>query len=202
MSNLSPAEKRQKFLWEFIDLLTGAAFPFIIMCIFSSTIIMFAASEDVAVQLLAVIGGDILLLGAYVIFGRQNGATAYRKHVLNEQKRSLNSSDKRSIYATGEYEVWKGAVIPLITCVPFIIFQIIDLCAPNTFTSFMLEYACGWAYFPISLTGAPQALDFALIILPVAAHLTGYILGKRKEENLQKEIAEESENFNKKKRRK
>ncbi|MGN0814398.1 MAG: hypothetical protein ACI4MH_04110 [Candidatus Coproplasma sp.] len=202
MSDLSSAEKRQKFLWELKDLLVGAAFPFIIMCIFSSTIIMFASSEDLAIELLAVIGGNVLLLAAYVIFGRQNGATAFHKFVLNETKRSLNSSDKRSIYATGEYAVWKGVVIPLITCIPFIIFQIVDLIYPNAFTSFMLQYACGWAYFPISLTGAPQALDFLFIILPVGAHLAGYILGKKKEEKLQEEIQEESQKIKSKKRKK
>lgn len=202
MSNLNSAQRRQKFLWELKDLLTGAAFPFIIMCIFSSTIIMFASSEDLAVQLLAVVGGNFLLLAAYVVFGRQNGATAYRKFILNQTKRSLNSSDKTAIYATGEYALWKGAVIPLITCVPFFICQITDLCIPNPFTAFMLRYACGWAYYPVFLTGAPQALDFLFTVLPIGAHLAGYILGKKKEIKAQEQIAEENAKINKKKRKK
>ncbi|MGN0818221.1 MAG: hypothetical protein ACI4L9_04555 [Candidatus Coproplasma sp.] len=200
MSNLSTAEKRQKILWEIKDLLIGAAFPFIVMCVFSSTIIMFGASEDLAIQLIAVIGGDLMLLAAYVIFGRQNGATAYRKTVLNASKRSLNSSDKRVLYATGEYALWKGLVIPFITCVPFIIFQIIDLCCTNMFTTFMLQYACGWAYYPIYLTGAPQALDFLFLVIPVAAHLVGYVLGKKKE--LEAQAAEEGKRAKDKKRKK
>lgn len=201
MSDLSGAEKREKFFWELKDLFTGAAFPFILMCVLSTSIIMFAAADDLAIQLLAVVGGDLLFLIAYVIFGRQNGAVAYRKLVLNETKRKLDSSDKRAVYATGEYALWKGAVIPLITCVPFVIFQAVQLVHPNPFTDFMLQYTCGWAYFPVSLTGAPQALDFLFIAFPVAAHLVGYVLGKKKEEKEQDKIAEDGRTSGKKRRK-
>lgn len=192
-TELTPQQKRQKILWEARDLLLGAAFPFIIMCIFSSTIIMFADMNDLAVRLIAVIGGDILLAAAYVIFGRQNGATGYRKYYLNETKRALNSAESKVIYKTGEYALWKGFVIPLISCIPFIIFQVIDICYTNTFCQFMLRYACGWAYYPLHGLGVHEAVNFVLIVIPVAAHAAGYVLGMKREEKIQSAIAEESE---------
>ena len=201
-TELTPQEKRQKFLWEARDLIIGAALPFVIMCIFSSTIILFADTDDLTVQLIAIIGGDILLAAAYFIFGRQNGATAYRKYYLNETKRALNSSDKKVIYKTGEYALWKGFAIPLISCVPFIILQIINICAPNTFCEFMLRYACGWAYFPLHAAGVHEAVNFVFIVIPVAAHVAGYILGMKKEEKIQAQVAEESARIRKKKHKK
>lgn len=188
---LTPAEKRQKILWEIRDLLIGAAFPFVIMCIFSSTIIMFGDTDDILVSVLAILGGDALLIAAYVIFGRQNGAVSYRRYYLNETKRRLDSSDKRAIYKTGEYALWKGIVIPLITCIPFIIFQIINIAIPNTFCIFALKYLCGWAYLPFTKAGVHEAANFVFIIIPVAAHLAGYILGMLKEQKLQAQLAEE-----------
>jgi hypothetical protein len=199
-SNLTGAEKREKVLWEIKDLLAGMAFPFIIMIIFSATIIMFAGFEDETVEAIALIGGEVLIIAAFIIFGMQNGATAYRKYILGEQKRKLNSSDKKSIYRTGEYAVWKGLVIGFATTVPFIIFQAINLIVPNTFCEFILLYACGWAYYPISLLGIPQAIDFVMIILPVGVHFLGYYLGMKKEMRIQQIIAEESKKANKKKK--
>ncbi len=201
-NTLTPAEKRQKILWEFGDLLLGAVLPFIIMCLFSCTIIMFAETEDIAIHLIAVIGGDVLLAAAYVIFGRQNGATAYRKFYLNQTKRALDSKEKKVIYKTGEYALWKGFVIPLISCVPYIIIQIINICAPNSFCTFILMYACGWAYYPLYYTSAPEAVKFVFIVIPVAAHAAGYVLGMRKEEKIQAQVAEESAKLKKKKRKK
>ncbi len=199
---LSAAEKRQKILWEIRDLLIGAAFPFVIMCIFSSTIIMFGDSDDIAIQILAILGGNIMLIAAFIIFGRQNGAVSYRKYYLNETKRRLNSSDKRAIYKTGEYALWKGIVIPLITCIPFIIVQIINIAVPNTFCLFVLKYVCGWAYYPLSKAGVHEAVNFVFIIIPVASHLGGYVLGMLKEQKLQAQLAEENEKAKKRKKSK
>lgn len=192
-TELTSQQKRQKFLWEARDLVIGAALPFVVMCIFSSMIIMFAGMNDLTVRLIAIIGGDILLVAAYVIFGRQNGATGYRKYYLNETKRALNSTESKVIYKTGEYALWKGFVIPFISCIPFIILQVINICYANAFCTFMLSYACGWAYYPLQGTGAPEAVNFVFIILPVAAHAVGYVLGMKKEEKIQAQIAEESE---------
>jgi hypothetical protein len=183
-------------------MLAGAAFPFMIMVIFSSTIILFASYDDLTVKLIATIGGELLILAAVYIFGKNNGAAAYRKYVLGVRKRALNSTDKKAIYKTGEYSLWKGIAIPLITVIPFVIFQIINIAAPNNFTYIMLLYMCGWAYYPFTFFDIAEAFNFILIILPVGAHLIGYVIGKIKEEKIQQQIAMESENVNKKKRKK
>jgi hypothetical protein len=201
-SDLTSEQRREKVLWEIKDLLQGMAFPFIIMVIFSTTILMFAGFDDDTVKAVATIGGEVLLIAAFIIFGRQNGATAYRKYILGEQKRKLGSSDKKSIYHTGEYAVWKGLIIGFATTVPFIIFQAINLIVPNSFCEFILLYACGWAYYPISLLGIPQAVDFVMILLPVGVHFLGYYLGMKKEMKIQQVIAEESQKANKKKKNK
>lgn len=200
--NLTKTDKRIKILRETRDLLVGAAFPFIIMIVFSSTIIAFAGVSDLAIQILAVVGGEALLIGAFIIFGRQNGATAYRKYILGSKKRQLGTEDKNALYRTGEYALWKGFVIGFITTVPFIVFQIVNLAAPNSFTKFILLYACGWAYFPLQLCGAPEAVNFVFILVPVGVHVAGYILGKRKEIAMQRRVAEESEKRYKKRRNK
>ena len=200
---LTSEEKRQKFLWEARDLVLGALLPFIIMLLFSCTIIMFADSGDLAVRLVAVIGGNILLAAAYVIFGRKNGATAYNRFYVNQTKRSLNSKEKAVLYKTGEYALWKGFAIPLISCIPYIIFQLINIFAPNAVCNFALRYAFGWAYYPFGIAGLHEAVNFVMIIVPVAAHVIGYYTGMRKEERIQAELAEQTQaKSNRKKRRK
>ncbi len=183
---------KRKFWFELKDIFAGVAFPFILMIILSSTIIAFAGyGDDVAVNVVAVAGGEIMLIAAFVVFGRANGSAAYRKHIQNEQKRSLGSTDETAVYHTGEYAIWKGLTIGFICCVPFIIFQVIELCAPNTFTAFCLRYVCAWAFYPFSYLGESfQALNFIMIIVPVAAHTVGYYIGKRKEIKIQKKLEE------------
>ncbi len=187
-NKLTSEQLRQKIWWEFLDLLTGALLPLVIMLLFSCTIIMFADSDDLAVQLVAVIGGDILLAAAYFIFGSKNGSTAYRKFYLNETKRALDSAEKQALYRTGEYSLWKGFVIPLISCVPYVVVQVINACAPNQVCTFLLIYAFGWAYFPFTLAGLHQALGLVMLVVPVAAHAAGYVYGKCKEEKLQAQL--------------
>lgn len=199
---LTSEEKRQKILWEARDLLLGALLPFIIMLLFSCTIIMFADSDDLAVQLVAVVGGNVLLAAAYVIFGRKNGATAYNKSYVNHTKRSLNSKEKSVIYGTGEYALWKGFVIPLISCIPYIIIQLINIFAPNTACEFALRYAFGWAYYPLNIAGLHEAFNFVFIVMPVAAHVIGYYTGMRKEERIQAELVEQTQAKNNRKKRK
>lgn len=201
---LTKQEKRRKILWEIKDIFAGVAFPLIVLVIFSSTIIAYAFTgiDDLTVKILAVGGGELLIIIAYIIFGRQNGATAYRKFVLNDKKRAIGSDDKQSIYKTGEYAIWKGALIGFLTTVPFIIFQIINICYENSFCTFILQYACGWAFFPSRLLGAHQAVNLALALLPTGVHLIGYILGRYKEEKIQNKISEESGKLKKDKRAK
>ena len=200
-SNLTPQEKRQKFFWELKDLITGAVLPLVIQLLFSCTVVMFADSDDLAVHLIAVIGGNILIAGAYFIFGRQNGGTAYRKYYLNQTKRALENREKQVVFKTGEYSLWKGFVIPVLSCVPYILIQIIELCVPNTFCGFMLRYGFGWAFYPLSRLGVNGAVNFVFIIIPVAAHALGYYLGMKKAEKLQKQALDESAAYREKRRK-
>ena len=196
--------KKKKFLFELRDIFAGTAFPFMISVLFSATIIAYSSyRQDLGVSLLALIGGEALFIISLVIFGRANGAAAYRKFVLNEKKRQLNSSDERAVYHTGEYALWKGALIGFLITIPFIIIQIIELIASNVFCSFCLEYIFAWAYCPFSYLGERyEALSFIMVLMPVAVHMLAYYLGKIKEEKIQEQIAVESEKAKKKKRRK
>ncbi len=181
-SEQTAVDLKRKVLLETKNFLIDLAFPFMLMLVISATILSYASyADDLAVSLIALIGGEIMLAGALVIFGRANGSTAYNKTMLNAQKRELGSTDEKVICRTGEYAIWKGVLIGFILCVPFIIFQIIELCVHNVVTSFCLQYMCGWAYFPFHYFGTSyQALGFIMIILPVGAHTLGYHLGKLK----------------------
>ena len=191
----------RKVLLEFKDILAGVAFPLIVMLVISTTIIMFASYADLGVSLLALIGGEIMLTVALVIFGRANGNAAYNKTVLNSQKRSLGSTEEKVVCGTGEYALWKSILIGGILCIPFVIFQIIELCYDNTTCNFALQYVFGWAYYPFSYLGKKyQALNLIMIILPIAAHTVGYYLGKLKQIKIQEAVAER--NANKKRRKK
>lgn len=190
-------------MWlEFIDILSGVAFPFIGMTVISTTIISFAGySGDLGVSIAALIGGEIMVIAALVIFGRANGNAAYNKTVLNNQKRSLGSTEEKVVCGTGEYALWKGVVIGAILCIPFLIFQIIELCYDNMVCNFGLQYVCGWAYYPFSYLGKGyQALNFILVILPIASHTVAYYLGKLKQIKIQEAVA--AKHADKKRRKK
>ncbi|MDE6558180.1 MAG: hypothetical protein K2K39_03630 [Clostridia bacterium] len=173
----------RKILLEIKDLLIGVAFPMVAILVISTTILVYAdyAREDLLISLFALIGGEIMLTAAFITFGRANGSSAYKKTLLHAQKRGLGSKDERVICKTGEYALWKAAVIALILSLPFIIFQTIELCYSNVFTSFCLKYMCGWAYFPFSYLGKQyQGLNFIMLLLPLGTHMLGYWLGKLK----------------------
>ncbi len=73
-------KKSNKILYEIRDMLTGAAFPIMLQLIFSTSIILFADyNEEPVLQVFVLVFGEILLAGAYVVFGRQNGLAAYRR---------------------------------------------------------------------------------------------------------------------------
>lgn len=197
---MTAEDKRRKLWWEIKDLLAGAAFPFMIMLVFCVTIISYAGyGEELGIAVLCLAVGDVLLIAAYVIFGRQNGATAYRKYILNSKKRELGTDDRKALYYTGEYAVYKAVIIGIVTCVPFIIFQLINCLAPNTVCKFALMYCFGWAYYPFNLAGLSEWLNFIWIIPLVAIHVAAYILGKKQEEKKQRKIAEAQKKGKKKK---
>ncbi len=201
-NQVKTTSKKRKFWLEFKDLIAGVAFPLIVTIIFSSAIISFASTSDLALCIIALVGGEIMLIGALIIFGRANGAHAYKNTVEHAQKRELGSSDEKVGYGTGEYALWKGAVIALMVCVPFVIFQTIELIVPNSFTSFCMRYIFAWAYYPFSFLGQKfQALNYIMIILPVGVHMLGYHLGKLKEIKIRKKLAESAE-YRKRQRKK
>ncbi len=196
---LNGEQRTKKVLLELKDLLAGAAFPFMLQLVFSASVILFASyTEELGLSIAALVFGELLLCGAYIIFGRQNGIVAYRRTVQNNKKREAGSSEPRAVLAVGEYAVYKGFVIALISCLPFIIFQIINAAAPNKPCEFALMYAFGWAWYPfelINLSGAnvSEWLNLIWIVLPVAVHVIAYFLGARRERKKQLLIAKAQE---------
>lgn len=189
-------------IWlEFLDLLSDIALPFIVMTVISTTIISFACySRDLGISIAALIGGEIMITASLVIFGRANGNAAYNKTVLNNQKRSLGSTEEKVVCRTGEYALWKGVLIGAVLCIPFVIFQVIELCHHNWVCDFALQYVFGWAYYPFSYLGKGyQALNFIMAILPIVTHTVAYYLGKLRQIKIQEAVAEMKAN---KKRRK
>lgn len=188
-------QKRQRVLLEIKDMLVGAAFPFMLQLVLSASVILFAdINDDAAIQGFSLAVGELMLIGAYVIFGRQNGISAYRKFTVSEKKRELQTDDIAAYYRTGEYAVWKGIVIGVISVIPFIIFEFIECVAPNTVCGFVLKYAFGWAVYPFIVFGVKiEWLNFIWIIIPVVVHTAAYIWGAVKERKKQQLVREAQE---------
>ena len=199
---LNSSQKRQKILLEIKDFLVGAAFPFMLQLVLSVSVILFAdAQGELAIQVFALVVGEIMLIAAYVIFGRQNGISAYRKTTLTQKKRDMGSTDVNVYYKTGEYAIWKGIVIGAISTVPFILFQFIQCLAPNTFCEFLLKYAFGWAAYPFKVIGVEtEWLNFIWIVIPIGVHTGAYYLGGRQEKKKQ-ELLEKAQEIKGKKKK-
>lgn len=186
-----PSKKRKVWL-EIKDILAGCAFPFIIMIVFSSTLITFSVSDsaELFLRLISICGGEVVLAIALFIFGRTNGSEAYKNTIENGRKRELGSSDEKVFYRTGEYALWKGLVIGLIICLPYLIVLTIQVCAKNSVCSFLLEYVFCWGYAPFSFLGEEfLALSYTSIIFPVAIMTVGYYFGKRRQIKIQEQLA-------------
>lgn len=194
-------EQKKKGIWlEIKDLFTGAAFPVMLQLILSASIILFvdALSEDTALQIVVLVIGELLFMGAYTIFGRQNGITAYRRTVQNAKKRELQADDLTCWLKTGDYAVWKGIVIGLITVIPFMFVQFIHCVAPNLVCEFILKYAFGWAAYPFIVIGQAagefsQWLNYIWIIVPVGVHTAAYVWGASIEKKRRQKVAEAQE---------
>ena len=96
---LTAKEWGKKILLELKDLLAGAAFPLMLSLILSSTVISYAAygnEEDLRLKIVVLVVGEVLVFAATVIFGKQNGVTAYKRTVQNGNKRKVNSNDLSS----------------------------------------------------------------------------------------------------------
>lgn len=195
-NKLTARETRYKIGCEVLDLLAGAAFPFMLMLILSATVIGFISyggKEDVALKAVILVVGELLLAAATVIFGKQNGASAYKKFIQNGTKRETGSQEPKVRLRVGEYALWKGIVIPLIVCVPFIIVNTIYSAAPNKACEFVMFYMFGWAYYPFGLMNLSPWLNFIWIIPYVAVHAGAYVYGGKTEKKKQEIIAGQNE---------
>lgn len=194
-------EQKKRGIWlEIKDLFTGAAFPVMLQLILSASIILFvdALTEDTALQIVVLVIGELLFMGAYTIFGRQNGITAYRRTVQHAKKRELQADDLTCWLKTGDYAVWKGIVIGLITVIPFMLVQFIHCVAPNLVCEFILKYAFGWAAYPFIVIGQAagklsQWLNYIWIVVPVGVHAAAYVWGASIEKKRQQKVAEAQE---------
>ena len=199
---LDSKQKRQKVLLEIKDFLAGAAFPFMLQLVLSVSVILFADyNEDAAIQAFALAVGEIMLIAAYVIFGRQNGISAYRKTVIAQKKREMGTDDVKVYYKTGEYAIWKGVVIGAVSVIPFVIIQFIQCLAPNVFCEFVLKYAFGWAAYPFIVFGVKISwLNFIWIVVPIGVHTLSYFWGGYSEKKKQAIMQQAQEAKDKKKK--
>ena len=199
---LNSKQKRQKVLLEIRDLLIGAAFPLMLQLVLSASIIMFAdANGEPAIQAFALAVGEIMMIAAYVIFGRQNGVSAYRKTVVTQKKRDMESSNVQAYYRTGEYALWKGIVIGAVSVIPFVIFQFAQCIVANSFCEFILKYAFGWAAYPFKVFGVKtEWLNFIWIIIPIGVHTAAYYWGGYQEKKRQAIVEKAQEIKDKKKK--
>ena len=190
-TEFSSADKRKAVGYEIRDLLAGSAFPIMLQLVFSASIILFADSSlgELALQIVALVFGEGLLIGAYLIFGRQNGIAAVRKSVQNVTRRE-NSDDIKAHFRVGEYALWKGFVIGFITCVPFILFQFVQGVYPNVVCEFILKYAFGWATYPLDFAAVSDWLNLVWIIPLTCVHAAAYYWGGALERKRQQKVAD------------
>lgn len=190
-NELTAEEKRKKIFAEITDMLAGAAFPLMLMLIFGASIFGFAASMDeLALKIVIVVAGEVFLVAAYVIFGRQSGVTAMRRTVQHAKKRELGADDFKARAYVGEYAIYKGFVIAAISCVPYILVQIIGGAAPNTVCDFLLKFVFGWAYYPFTIGGLSGWFGLILVIPLVCVHAGAYVWGGTGEFKKQQKITE------------
>lgn len=199
---LTSKEICKKILLELKDMLISAAFPFMLMLILSATVISFVAygGDDAALKVVILVVGEGLLVAATVIFGRQNGAAAYKKTMQNENKRKVASTEINARLYIGEYAPVKGAIIPLLCCLPFIIFQIVYAAYPNDICKFALMYVFGWAYFPFNLAGLSPWLNLLWVIPYAGVHFGAYMWGADREKKKQAQLAAADEVITKNKK--
>ena len=184
------ADKRLKIWYEIKDLLAGAAFPLMLQIILSVSFIAMtpAITADDALSIVLLVIGELLLAVAYFIFGRYSGVTSVRKLVQNTKKRDMGTTEKQALFGTGEYSAYKGFVMGLISCLPYALIQLIELCAHNSFCDFLLQYVFGWAIFPFSYIEISSWLNFIWIIVPTVIHGIAYIIGAYREWDKQQKI--------------
>lgn len=187
-------DKKTAFLYEMRDVLSGTAFPLMLQMILSVTFIGMATAfseNDLLLSIIMLCIGELFVGAAYFIFGRQSGVTSVRRIVQNAKKREMGTSDKLAQLYVGEYSAYKGFLIGFISCIPFMVFQIIQCAAPNSFCDFVLQYVFGWASLPLTLgDGISPWLNLVFVLFPVAVHGFAYIFGAHREWNKQQKVAQ------------
>lgn len=183
---MQPITNSKRRWMEFCDLLAGVAFPFMILIIFSSTIIVFGTASEggLPLQIVITVVGELMCIGALVAFGRQNGIVAYKKTVSNQTARQKGVADISAQYGIGEYAPFKGYLIGLLTASMFLLLQTIECIVHVNVLYFILAYACGWAVQPFTLAGfAPSSpIHYVMLIVPVVASGLGYMWGGKQEQ--------------------
>ena len=188
-------DKKAVFLYETKDVLSGTAFPLMLQMILSVTFIGMATAfseDDLLLSIIMLCIGELFVGAAYFIFGRQSGITSVRKIVQNAKKREIGTSDKQALLCIGEYSAYKGFLIGFISCIPYIVFQIIQCAAPNSFCDFVLQYVFGWAalFLPaIAGSGVSKWYNFLLVLFPVTVHGVTYIIAAYREWAKQQKVA-------------
>lgn len=181
-------ETRLFLLYELRDILLGAAFPLMLQLIVSVTFIGMTSSlitsNDVILTVIMLVIGELFLAAAYIIFGRQSGITSVR-NILNHAKREeIGTDDKRVKLGAEEYSAYKGFLMGFVSCVPYIIFQVIQCAAPNDFCGFMLQFVFAWAAAPLSLAeGVSPWLNLLMVLYPVIVHGVAYVVFAHREWN-------------------
>lgn len=188
------SDKKFTFIYEARDIFAGTAFPLMLQMILSVTFIGMTtsfSSDDLALSIVLLSIGELFVGASYIIFGRQSGITSVRRIVQNSKKRDMGTTDKQALLYIGEYSAYKGFVMGFVSCVPYIIFQIIQCIAPNMFCEFVLQYVFGWAALPLTLGGSQVSSWFNLlfVIYPVVVHGLAYIICAHNEWNKQQKVA-------------
>lgn len=196
---INAQQKRKGILLEIKDMLTSAAFPFLIQIFLSASIIMFADySGEKGLQVFVLLFGEVVLMVAYFIFGKQNGVSAYRRTVQNRAKREIEGDNLSAWLKVGDYALWKGVVIGIISVIPFMLIELINCAAPNSFCEVVLKYGFGWAEYPFIVIGGEDGnisswLNFIWIVFPVGMHTFAYYFGANKEAKKQAKVDEVQE---------
>lgn len=162
-------------------MLAGAAFPFMLAVILSVTVIGFCVTDELALGIVILVAGELFLLAAYLVFGRQNGVAAARKSVKNKKKARARLRRCRRFIQNRRVRVIQGFYNRTYKLRAVYINSVYKLRFLNNFCGFLLRYAFGWAYYPLSYLNLSQWLNFIWILPLVSVHAAGYVWGARQE---------------------
>ncbi|MCD8206087.1 MAG: hypothetical protein LUD29_05700 [Clostridia bacterium] len=178
---------------EFVDLLAGAAYPFIIQLVFSATVMVFANAMDSPwIVIIALVIGEGLLIGAYVLFGMRSGSVAYSRYVQGQKIRD-ESEENAGFKKVGEYKLYKGFLIGFISVVPCIIVHFFYLVTPNSVCEFLMQYIFSWEFAPTIIYKSfndiaigdvelwINAISLLVCIMPIVLHGAMYYVGMKRE---------------------